>query len=146
VPGVIMTFNLECAGCVSRGVPLLKRIGRQAGPGFKTALVHTSHGHRRVERGEVIASLIHFASSFARLEMPVAIDVDGELARAWRTEGTPHWLAFDAEGTLVRDLFGSQENAATRLSYLVDELLPACELARDAHAAPERATPDGATS
>lgn len=130
-PGLVMTFNLECAGCVSRGVPLLKRLDREAGGRLRTALVHTSHGHRAYRRDEVEPALVHFASQFARLEMPVAVDVTGDLARAWQTEGTPHWLAFDATGTMVRSFFGSQANAASRLAYLVEELIEHLDVSTD---------------
>lgn len=122
-PGLVMLFNLECAGCISRGVPLLKRLAAEHGDALQLVMVHTAYSHREHPREELVPALEHFAGSFARLEIPIALDVDGSLAEAWGAEGTPHWLVFDAQGTLARSIYGSQENAQTRLAYLLDELL-----------------------
>ena len=62
-----------------------------------------------------------FARDFARLPFAVALDLDGAFAREWQTEGTPHWLAFAAGGELLRSVYGSQDNAQTRLEYLLTE-------------------------
>lgn len=122
-PGVVMTFNLECAGCISRGIPFLKRLASDHGERLQVALLHTAHGHRRLPRDQVEPQLLRFAGSFARLDLPIALDLDGDLAEAWGAEGTPHWFVFDAAGRLVRSLYGSQDGARTRLSYLTQELL-----------------------
>lgn len=124
-PGVVMVFNLECPACISRGIPFLKRLEMDFRGRIWTMLVHTSYGHRDLGRDEVVPTLRHFAESFARLPMPVALDVDGSLARAWGVEGTPHWFVFDAAGVLQRSVYGSQDNARTRLEYLVEELVGA---------------------
>lgn len=115
-----MTFNLECPGCVSRGIPFLKRLAREY-PDVPLLAVHTSYGHRRLEREEVEPTLVKFARDFAKLPFPVALDLSGDLARAWQTEGTPHWLAFGPGGEVLRSVYGSQENAQTRLEYLLAE-------------------------
>ncbi len=120
-----MFFNLECPGCVSRGVPFLKRLGAAYGDKLSTLLVHTSYGHRLLERDEVVPALTHFANDYARLAMPVALDLSGDLARAWGVEGTPHTCVFDGNGDLQRSLFGSQDNARTRIEYLLEELTSA---------------------
>ncbi|THF69805.1 TlpA family protein disulfide reductase [Deinococcus sp. Arct2-2] len=120
-PGVVMTFNLECPGCVSRGIPFLKRLNAEFGERAEVLALHTSFGHRLLEREDVEPTLIRFAQNFARLPFPVALDVSGDLARAWHTEGTPHTLAFAAGGELLRSVYGSQENAQTRLWYLLEE-------------------------
>lgn len=122
-PGLAMFFHLECAGCVSRGVPFLKRLWRERDGAFEAVLVHTSYGRRPLEREELEPQLFRFARDFARLELPVALDLDGSVAEAWGAEGTPHWLAFGAGGGLERSVFGSQENAQTRLRYWLDEAL-----------------------
>ena len=83
--------------------------------------VHTSSGHRRLPREDVEPTLVKFARDFARLPFPVALDLDGTFARAWQTEGTPHWLAFAPGGELLRSVYGSQDNAQTRLDYLLRE-------------------------
>jgi len=118
-----MAFNLECAGCIARGVPFLKRMQAEHGDGLYLALLHTAYGHKVHPRGEVLPELDRFAGSFAQLDMPIALDEEGDLAQRWGAEGTPHWFAFDAHGALVRSVYGSQENAQTRLSYLMAELV-----------------------
>jgi len=120
-PGLVMFFNLECPGCVSRALPFLKRLHAEFGERAHLLAVHTSRGHRLVPREEVEPTLVRFARDFARLPFPVALDLSGDLARAWETEGTPHWLAFAPGGELLRSVYGSQENAQTRLGYLLEE-------------------------
>jgi len=122
-PGLAMLFNLECAGCISRGVPFLKRLVAEHGDALQVVMVHTAYGHRPHPREELVPAVQHFAGDFARLEVPIALDVDGSLAEAWGAEGTPHWFVFDAQGRLARSIYGSQENAQTRLGYLLEELL-----------------------
>ena len=122
-PGVVMAFNLECAGCIARGIPFLKRLGQEHGEGLQLALLHTAYGHRVLPRDKVEPQLLRFAGAFARLEIPIALDLDGSRAERWGADGTPHWFVFDADGGLARSVYGSQENAQTRLSYLAQELL-----------------------
>ena len=66
--------------------------------------------------------MLEFVRQDARLPFPVALDLSGDLARAWAAEGTPHTLAFAAGGELLRSVYGSQDNAQTRLEYLLSEL------------------------
>jgi hypothetical protein len=122
-PGLVMLFNLECAACVSRGVPLIKRVAAERGDALQLVMVHTAYGHRQHPREALVPALERFAGAFARLEVPVALDLDGSLAAAWGAEGTPHWLIYDAVGRRLRSVYGSQENAQTRLAYALDELL-----------------------
>lgn len=122
-PGIVMAFNLECAGCIARGVPFLKRLGEEHGDRFQIALLHTAYGHRDLPREDVEPTVLRFAESFARLPFPLALDVSGDRAERWGAEGTPHWFVFDRDGTLVRSVYGSQDNARTRLEYLAQELL-----------------------
>lgn len=124
-PGLIMAFNLECAGCISRGIPFLKRMAVARGDALAIGLLHTSYGRRRLPREQVEPQLRRFAESFARLPHPIALDLDGARAERWGAEGTPHWFVFDRHGALVRSVFGSQDNAQTRLEYLTQELLDA---------------------
>jgi len=118
-----MLFNLECAGCISRGVPLIKRLAAEHGDALQLVMVHTAYGHREHPREELVPALERFAGSFAKLEVPIALDLSGGLAEAWGAEGTPHWFVYDAQGRLARSIYGSQENAQTRLGYLLEELL-----------------------
>ncbi|GGJ72952.1 TlpA disulfide reductase family protein [Deinococcus aquiradiocola] len=121
-PGVVMFFNLECPGCVSRGLPFLKRLHAEFGREVQVMAVHTSRGHRGFAREDVEPQLRRFVTTFARLPFPVALDLTGSVAAAWETEGTPHTLVFAAGGELLRSVYGSQEGAQTRLEYLLAEL------------------------
>ena len=121
-PGLVMFFNLECPSCVSRGIPFLKRLYSEFGQRAYILAVHTSRGHRLLPREDVEPQLLKFVQQYARLPFPVALDLSGDLARAWATEGTPHTLAFAAGGELLRSVYGSQDNAQTRLEYLLSEL------------------------
>ncbi|MFC6750593.1 hypothetical protein [Deinococcus aquaticus] len=80
-PGLVMTFNLECPGCVSRGIPFLKRLHAEFGDSVHLLAVHTSHGHRLLPGGEVVPTLQKFARDYAKLPFPVALDLSGDLAR-----------------------------------------------------------------
>jgi len=121
-PGVVMFFNLECPGCVSRGVPFLKKLAKEYKDKLIITMVHTSFGHKVYTRDEVVPTLTHFARDFADIPFPIALDLDGKMAESWEVLGTPHWLIFDG-GELVRSIFGSQDNAQTRLEYTLAELL-----------------------
>ena len=116
-----MFFNLECAACVSRGIPFLKQQAREYGDRLILLLIHTAFGHRHYARGEVVPTLQHFAGTFAKLSFPIALDNDGKLAESWGVEGTPHWFVFN-NGEQVRSIYGSQANAQTRLEYLLLEM------------------------
>jgi hypothetical protein len=122
-PGIAVVFHLECPGCVSRAIPWLKRLAAGDGDRLTLLAIHTAYGHRQLERGAVVPQLVHYASNFAALPFPVALDLDGSWAAGMGAEGTPHWFVWDAEGNLVRSVYGSQENAQTRLAYLLEELL-----------------------
>lgn len=121
-PGIVMFFNLECPGCVSRGVPFLKKLARAYEDKLIILLIHTSFGHKYYPKDKVVPTLTHFAETFAKLPFPIALDLDAQLAESWQALGTPHWLIFN-EGELVRSIFGSQDNAQTRLEYTLAELL-----------------------
>jgi hypothetical protein len=118
-PGLALLFNLECAGCVARAVPWAKRAATRVRERAVVLGVHTAYGRRRLPRAAVVPSLTRFANDFARLAFPVALDVDGGWAERHGAEGTPHWLVWDAEGRLERSVFGSQQNALTRLDYVL---------------------------
>ena len=119
-PGIALLFNLECAGCVARAIPWLKR----AVPGLRDRAVvfavHTAYGHRVLDRDAVVPNLERFARDFARLPFPVALDRTGAWAEAMGAQGTPHWFVWSADGSVERSVYGSQENALTRLGYVLE--------------------------
>jgi thiol-disulfide isomerase/thioredoxin len=121
-PGVVMFFNLECPGCVSRGLPFLKRLYQEHVEALTIMLIHTAFGHKHYPRDEVVPTLQHFAKSFAKLPFPIALDLDGKLAEHYQAAGTPHWLVFNQQGELIKSMFGSQENTQTRLEYVLEEV------------------------
>ena len=120
-PGLIQFFNLECPGCVSRGIPFMRQLHAEFGEKVSLTAIHTSRGHRFYPREQVELQLLKFAREYAKLPFPVALDLDGSVADFWHTEGTPHWLAFAPGGELLRSVYGSQEGAQTRLEYLLGE-------------------------
>ena len=119
-PGIAILFNLECAGCISRAIPWLRR----AEPGLRdhavVFAVHTAYGHRVLGRDAVVPNLERFARDFARLPFPVALDRTGEWAEGMGAQGTPHWFVWSADGAVERSVYGSQENALTRLGYVLE--------------------------
>lgn len=119
-PGLAVAFNLECAGCVGRAVPWLKRLAPKVGDRAVLFALHTAYGHTRYPRDAVVPRLQHYARDFAALPFAVALDPDGAWAAAHGAEGTPHWWVWDADGTLERSIYGSQDNALTRLGYVVE--------------------------
>ena len=121
-PGIVMFFNLECPGCISRGIPFLKQLYREHGDKLHYLTVHTSYGHKQYEKDDVVEKVRYFARDFAKLPFPVGLDYSGELAERLGVEGTPHWLVFAPGGELLRSIYGSQDNARTRLEYLMLEL------------------------
>ena len=121
-PGVVMFFNLECPGCIARGIPFLKALAGEFGDRLHYLTVHTAYGHRRHPEDEVAEKVRDFAESYAKLPFPVALDPSGALAERLGVEGTPHWLVYAPGGALVRSIYGSQDNARTRLAYLMEEL------------------------
>jgi hypothetical protein len=118
-PGIALAFNLECAGCVGRAVPWLKRLAPRVGERAVLLAVHTAYGHRALPRAQVAPQLARYAAEFAELPFPVALDLDGRWAEAAGAAGTPHWFVWDALGRRERSIYGSQENALTRLGYTV---------------------------
>jgi len=119
-PGIALLFNLECAACVSRALPWLRRAAVRSGDRAVVLAVHTAYGHRVVPRDAVAPQLARFASGFAHLPFPVALDLDGGWAEHHGAEGTPHWFVWDEQGKLERSVYGSQENALTRLAYVLE--------------------------
>lgn len=119
-PGLALIFNLECAGCVTRAVPWLKRLARAADGAAVVLAVHTAYAHRVLPREDVVPRLQHYATDFAALPFPVALDLDGSWAEAVGAQGTPHWLVWDERGRLERSVYGSQANALTRLAYVAE--------------------------
>lgn len=57
---------------------------------------------------------------------PVALDLSGDLTRAYALAGTPYTLALAAGGEVLRSVYGSQNNAQMRLEYLLAEPTGEC--------------------
>ncbi|WP_380083484.1 TlpA family protein disulfide reductase [Deinococcus lacus] len=101
----------------------MRRLHAEFGDRAHFVAVHTARGHRLLPREDVEPALRRFASSFAHLEFPVALDLSGDLAAAYGTEGSPHWIALcgPPEAAVARSVYGSQDNAQTRLTYWLAE-------------------------
>lgn len=105
---------------MSRAIPWLKRAAPLVRGHAVVFAVHTAYGHRALERDAVVPNLERFVRDFARVPFPVALDASGSWAEAMGAEGTPHWFVWAADGTVERSVYGSQENALTRLSYVLE--------------------------
>jgi hypothetical protein len=119
-PGMALAFNLACAGCVGRAVPWLKRLAPRVGDRAVLLAIHTAYGHEVWPREGVAPQVTRYAAEYAALPFPLALDLDGGWAQANGAQGTPHWFVWDEQGRLERSVYGSQENAITRLGYVVE--------------------------
>ena len=119
-PGMALAFNVACAGCVGRAVPWLKRLASVAEDRAVLFAVHTAYGHRVLPRDQVAPQVARYATGFAALPFPLALDLDGRWAGASGAQGTPHWFVWDEHGELERSVYGSQANALTRLAYVAE--------------------------
>jgi hypothetical protein len=115
-----LAFNLECAGCVGRAVPWLKRLAPRVGDRAVLLAVHTAYGHRALPRAQVAPQVPATppSSRRCRSRWPSTSTAAGREANGCG-QGTPHWFVWDAQGRLERSVYGSQENALTRLGYTV---------------------------
>lgn len=102
-------FQMLCPGCVSHGLPQLRRIA-DAFPDVGVVGLHTVFEHHGVQgRTEALRAFLHEY----RIDFPVAIDQADPgsrlpaTMRAYEMQGTPTLVLFDAEGNRRRQFFGS---------------------------------------
>jgi len=117
-PLLILVYSIGCPGCKARALPFARDLAAWQ-PRFQVIGLHT-----RLEGPESSPAQVAEVSSVYRLPFTVYQDIDHVSYDALRAEGTPHWILADAEGQVVRSIFGSMPNALQRLDLAVRELLP----------------------
>ncbi|WP_436415982.1 TlpA family protein disulfide reductase [Petrimonas sp.] len=115
-PLLILFFNIQCLGCVGRAIPLAYDY-LQEFKNLNVVGIHTTFGKEVVTKDDII-------NIFTQKELPFPIyfDIEKLNYEKFECEGTPHWILTDKEGSVIRSIFGSQENAQTRLIYALEEL------------------------
>jgi hypothetical protein len=86
-------------------------------PGIQVIGVHTALGAFGRDPEQVVTSLSQFALNF-----PVVLDNDSAAYKTYQAEGTPHWVFMDANGQVIKSIFGSQPNALQRIEYTLIEM------------------------
>ena len=107
---LLETFQMLCPGCVSDGLPQVKRV-QQAFPEVAIVGLHTVFEHHAA-MGPV--SLAAFLSEY-RIDYPVAIDRhDGSdvpvTMRTYGLRGTPSTVLIDREGRIRLSTFGAMDD------------------------------------
>ncbi|MCL4767314.1 MAG: TlpA family protein disulfide reductase [Hyphomicrobiaceae bacterium] len=105
---VLHAFQMLCPGCVSHGLPQMRRIAQRFHADEVAAIgLHTVFEHHDVMTPAALEAFIHEY----RWPFPVAVDApDGQgpplTMRAYEMRGTPTLLLFDRRGRLRRHYFG----------------------------------------
>lgn len=115
-PSLLLFFNIGCHGCMTRGLPVAAEIARQY-PDIQVIGIHSSFGAFGRNPEDVAAALEAYDLNF-----PVLLDEDHATFDAYEAEGTPHWIFINADGQVVKSIFGSQPNALQRLEYTLIEM------------------------
>lgn len=115
-PILLLFFNIGCAGCTGRALPLTLDLARQY-PALQLVAIHSHFSPTPVP----IDSLKGVANYF-KLPYPVLLDDGDAIFRHYQAEGTPHWVLINADGTIRKSFFGSMSGARQRLSYALIEL------------------------
>ena len=123
---VLEAFQMLCPGCVSHGLPQVKRV-HALFPREQVAVVglHTVFEHHAAMG---IASLRAFLHEY-RIEFPVGIDMAGEQGpiprtmQAYAMQGTPTLVLIDRRGLRRRQVFGQIDDIrlGAEIMHLVDE-------------------------
>ncbi|MDO5664637.1 MAG: redoxin domain-containing protein [Bacteroidia bacterium] len=115
-PLLILFFNIQCLGCVGRAIPLAFDY-LQEFKSLNVVAIHTLFGKEIVTKDDIINIFTN-----KELPFPIYFDIEKTNYEKFECEGTPHWILMDSEGNVNRSIFGSQENAQTRLIYALEEL------------------------
>ena len=106
---VLEAFQMLCPGCVSHGLPQVKRV-HALFPRDKVAVIglHTVFEHHAAMGVESLRAFLHEY----RIEFPVGIDMPGEhgpiprTMQAYAMQGTPTLVLIDKHGRRRRQAFG----------------------------------------
>jgi hypothetical protein len=106
---VLEAFQMLCPGCVSHGLPQVRRV-RDAFPPDRVAVIglHTVFEHHHAMTADALAAFLHEY----RIDFPVAVDRhDGRspipaTMHAYGLRGTPSLVLIDAHGDIRHHAFG----------------------------------------
>ncbi|MDO5522417.1 MAG: redoxin domain-containing protein [Bacteroidia bacterium] len=113
---LILFFNIQCLGCVGRAIPLAYDYLHEF-KNLNVTAIHTPFGKEIVTQEDIINVFTR-----KKLPFPIYFDIEKTNYEKFECEGTPHWILMDKQGNVTRSIFGSQENAQTRLLYALEEL------------------------
>ena len=120
----VEAFQMLCPGCVSHGLPQLKRLAHAFGDDLVVLGLHTVFEHHAAMGRVALEAFLHEY----RIDFPVGIDApgDGPIPRtmeAYRLRGTPTLLLFGRDGRLRAQHFGQVDDVAlgAEVALLIDE-------------------------
>jgi peroxiredoxin len=116
-PLLLLIFSIGCPGCKARALPFASELALTY-PSLQVIGLHT-----RLEGPEYSSAQIGGIAEVYHLPFAVYVDDDHLAYDALGAEGTPHWILADADGKVVRSIFGSMPNALQRIDLAVRELL-----------------------
>lgn len=116
-PTLLLFFNIGCAGCTGRAIPLTLTFANDY-PDLQLLAIHSHFSANTPHPYESVKAV----ASYFKLPYPVAFDQDDTIFRLYAAEGTPHWILLDAAGKIHKSIFGSMAGARQRLSYSLQEL------------------------
>jgi thiol-disulfide isomerase/thioredoxin len=110
-------YSVGCPGCKSRAIPYAKAWHEQYGAQLQIIGVHTQLGPAKYSVGQ-----IEEITAIHKIPFPIFEDIGHETFALLEGEGTPHWVLVDADGQIIRSVFGSMANAIHRIDYALLEL------------------------
>jgi thiol-disulfide isomerase/thioredoxin len=116
-PLLVLFWGLGCPACKGRALPFTRELRRHY-PALSIVGVHT-----HLEGPKYSPAQIEEMVQLHKLDYPMYQDADHPRTyHLYRAEGTPHWILADAEGRLLRSVFGSMPGQLQRLDYLLREM------------------------
>lgn len=115
---LLFFYNLGCAGCVGRGLPLAQRI-QELYPDLRVIGIHSDFGRHTYPPEDILAE-----ASRQNLTIEQYRDQAHSTYDAYGAEGTPHWVLVSPEGRIHRSFFGSMQGMQIRMDYILRELYP----------------------
>lgn len=116
---LLLFYNLGCAGCMGRGLPLAQRI-QDLYTELRVILIHSDFG-----RHTYPAEDIRQATEARITNLEQYRDQEHRTYDAFGAEGTPHWILLDPEGRIHRTFFGSTQAVQVRMDYVLREIFDA---------------------
>jgi len=115
-PLLLLFFNIGCPGCTGRAIPFSLQL-REQFPDLQIVGIHA-----RFEGPAYSPSQVRAVIEYLKVPYPVLLDEGHETFSRYAAGGTPHWVLLDADGHIVRSIFGSMAGSQQRLAYALLEL------------------------